>query len=101
MAAFPALLFNHKPQAVLVAVYTKAFDDLVFTRCRTLVPKFVSRAAEIVGLTGFNGFLDRLGVHPGLHQGFASAGACGEYWDKAALIEFGREGQTGFNSLAV
>src|SRR5579862_7261723 len=79
-------LFDGDHDRVGVAVDAYLVDDLKVSRFLALAPEFISRAREVAGTSGGDGFLERFAIHPGDHQHAAGFVIDGDRRDHAATF---------------
>ena len=86
-----AVHLDPEPYGVLVVVDAHFGDPLGETRGRALVPEGPAGAGPVVGLAGFDGLGQRLGIHIAVHQQLAGLEVGGDHRDQPVVIELGCE----------
>ena len=97
VARAAARLFDVEDDGILVAVGAHFDDFLDLSRGGAFVPNFLARARPIHGLTFFECEAERLAIHPGEHQRFASVGIDGDRCEQSVFIEFWRKFEAVFD----
>ncbi len=82
-----ASLLYQKQQAVSVAIEAQLDQLLLVARCLPLAPKLVARTREVGDLSRCQCALDRLAVHPRLHEDALRLKADSDSGNQAPLVE--------------
>ena len=86
MAGDGAGLLDFQQHHVFVAVEPDLEHFLHVAGLFALVPQLLARAAPVHGLAQFDGFMQRIAVHPGKHQHVAGCRFLGDHRHQAVFV---------------
>ena len=86
---------------ILVTVNSDFLDELKIARCGALMPELIPRPAPEVGLSCYQGFFERFGIHVRNHQDFPRFGIRNDCRNQSVRIVFGGKAITGFDVCIV